>query len=852
MLYNRQIIHLQTILNASPDIVVLKDAKGRWLETNKRTLDIFGIDEYVYKGKTEQELGKIYPHYAQFVPCFLKSDQQAWEAGKQIQVEETILIEGKEHIFEVIKIPVYDEHGRPDAIFVTGRDITDRLESEQRYKSLFIEHPDAVYSLDLNGEFLDVNKEAERISGYKQEELLGMDFTPLIVSEDLSRIMQVFEEVKNGQPQSYETKIVRKDGKIRDVYFKTIPASLQGRIIGIHGIAKDITDKKQSEAIRGIQTRILAMIALGEPLSDILHNILDAAEAQSHECVCSVMFYEEEHNRLRVGYAPRLPDGYKEKIDKMPVGLYQGSCGYAAYIKNLVIVRDIESDPSWRKWAKTAISYGLRSCWSVPILSNKGSLLGTFAIYYKRMREPESYEVEMWRALSYLAGLAMERNKHEKDIQYLALHDALTNLPNLRYLKDIFENAIQKSKESGNKLAIMFLDLDQFKPINDTFGHAFGDLILQEIARRIHQIIGEDNIVTRMGGDEFIVLLPDLVNEQAAYSITDEILQGIEQPILIDNQEFHVTTSIGISMYPDHGDTIDILMRNADVAMYSVKDHGGNASRMYNQAMTEQVRELFMLQGEFRRALKQEQFLLYYQPKVNTETGTVIGMEALVRWKHPEKGLISPATFIPLAEESGFILDLGAWVLREACMQIKTWKETDILDVPIAVNISVRQFVQQDVVTLVRRTLNEIGVPPCSLEIEITESVLAQHEHIIQDAVTKLQEIGVRVSIDDFGTGYASLTYLKQFRANTIKVDRSFISSLPHNQDDAAIVSAVITLADNFDMDVVAEGVETKEQAEFLLSKGCSKVQGYYYSPPLPVDELYKFLKRFRDKQVYI
>lgn len=848
MLYNRQNIHLQTILNASPDIVVLKDAQGRWLETNKRTLDIFGIGEHVYKGKTEQELGGIYPHYAQFVPFFLESDRQAWEAGKQIQVEERILIEGIEHIFEVIKIPVYDSLGKPDVIVVTGRDITERLESEQRYKSLFVEHPNAVYSLDLNGKFLDVNKEAERISGYKKEELLGMDFRPLIVLNDLPGIIRAFEEVKEGHPQSHETKIIRKDGKIRDVYLKTIPASLQGRVIGIHGIAQDITEKKQSEVIRRIQTRVLSMIAIGESLSNILRNIIEAAEAHSQESFCSVMFYEEEHNWLRVGYAPHLPVAYKEKIDKLPIGFNQGVCGHAAYMKELVIVPDIEAAPSLRKWVELAKSHGLRSCWSIPILSTKGSLLGTFAIYYTRLREPEAYEIEMWRVLSYLTGLAMERNNHEQEIQYLALHDVLTSLPNLRYLKDTFKKAIRKSNENGSKLAIMFLDLDQFKPINDTFGHAFGDLILQEVAKRIKHSVGENNIVTRMGGDEFNILLPDILDEQTVHSVADRILQAIKQPILIDNQEFHVTTSIGISMYPKHGDTIDILMRNADVAMYSVKDTGGNARRMYDEAMTEQVRELFMLQGEFRRALKQEQFLLYYQPKVNTETGTVIGMEALVRWKHPQKGLISPATFISLAEESGFILDLGAWVLREACRQIKTWKEIDILDVPVAVNISVRQFVQQDVVALVSRTLKEIGIPPSSLEIEITESVLTQHEHIIQDAVTKLQEIGVKVSIDDFGTGYASLTYLKQFRANTIKIDRSFIRSLPHNQDDAAIVSAVITLADNLNMDVVAEGVETKEQAEFLLSKGCSKVQGYYYSPPLPVGELYGFLKSFRDK----
>jgi len=299
-------------------------------------------------------------------------------------------------------------------------------------------------------------------------------------------------------------------------------------------------------------------------------------------------------------------------------------------------------------------------------------------------------------------------------------------------------------------------------------------------------------------------------------------------------------------MYGEHGNTIEVLLKNADVAMYSVKDVGGNASRIYDVAMNEKAYESYMMQGEFRKALEQEQFQLYYQPKYDIRSGAITGLEALVRWIHPEKGVISPAVFIPLAEESGFIIELGAWVLRRACQQLKEWKDDLDIELRVAVNVSVKQFIKQDIAAYVKATLNDLKLDPGCLEVEITESVLSRHEFLIQETVGELQRIGVKVSIDDFGTGYASLTYLKQFRANTIKIDRSFIQLLPQNEEDSAIVTAIITLANQLNMSVIAEGVETKEQLDYLLSKGCNEVQGYYFNPPLPSEKIYQLLKEIR------
>jgi diguanylate cyclase (GGDEF)-like protein len=633
----------------------------------------------------------------------------------------------------------------------------------------------------------------------------------------------------------------RMDGMDYTFHVRKIPLyDEDGHADSIVVVGSNITEQEKYQAIQDKQYKALQMIASGEKLADVFRNIVDAVEALSVNSLCSIMFYEESDNWLRNGYSHSFSDSFLKKIDRFPVGLHYASCGHAAFTKEIAIVSDIETDLSWSKWKEIPLAFQLRSCWSIPILSSKGELFGTFAIYHPDVRKPQSYEIELLKVFSYLTGLAIERDNQVKEIQYLASHDTLTNLPNIRFLKDVIERLITRQDE----FAILFIDLDRFKPINDTFGHAVGDKVLSEVARRIHLNIPKKGIVSRMGGDEFVILLRKIKNEQKPISVAEELLQAIKEPILINDREFYVSASIGISMYPFHGHTGEILIRNADVAMYSVKGDDGQSIQMFNDSLTKHGTELFMLQGELREAIKHNQFFLQYQPKLELATGTFTGLEALIRWKHPEKGIISPDTFIPLAEESGVIGALGEWVLREVCKQVKKWKEFDLTHLPVAVNVSVRQIVLDDIPSLVESILAEFGLPSESIEIEITESVLSKHEYLIQNAVSKLQEIGVKVSIDDFGTGYASMTYLKQFRANKIKIDRSFISSLPHDVNEAAIVSAVITLARDLQMDVIAEGIETKEQLDFLLEKGCLEGQGYYYSRPVSSNQIEELLQK--------
>lgn len=666
---------LTKIIDTSPDIIVLKDKKGRWIKTNKQTLNIFGIDEHSYKGKTEEELGDLFPCFAPYAPYFTASDKKAWDAGQQIKVEEIIPINGTDHIFEVIKIPLYDSLGHPDTIVVIGRDITELVCSNQRYKTFFDQHPDGVFSLDMEGHILDINQEIEKITGYHKDELIGHHFISITAKENLPFLLERFENVKKGHVETQEAKIVRKDGKIIDMQITTIPSTLNDKTIGIHGVAKDITDQKLSQKMKEFQYMYLAKIASGDPIQDILLGIVETVEYLSNDSYCTIMLYEKEHNWLRLAYASQLPSSFQQQVDHFPVKLNHASCGHAAYTKKTKITKNIETDPKWENWKSIALKHGIHSCWSKPILSTDGELLGTFAIYHSHVREPERYELDMLNVFSYLSGLALERNIKEQEIHYLASHDLLTDLYNIRYLHDVSNTIIQETKANESKFAILVMDLDRFKPINDSFGHAFGDKLLQHVAKRITDHVREGDIVSRMGGDEFVLLLRDVTDKTLLLTIADRMIHEIKKPIVIENREFYVSASIGISIFPEHGNTLDLLIRNADIAMYQRKGAGGKSIALYDESMTERGIELFMLNEELRQALSKNQFELYYQPKINAKVGKVIGLEALIRWNHPEKGVVGPLQFIPSVEESGFIEELGKWVIWEACGQMHEWKK---------------------------------------------------------------------------------------------------------------------------------------------------------------------------------
>lgn len=432
---------------------------------------------------------------------------------------------------------------------------------------------------------------------------------------------------------------------------------------------------------------------------------------------------------------------------------------------------------------------------------------------------------------------------HQEQIYKLAYYDAITDLPNRLYLAKIFTDTLEETKKKGNKLAVLYFDIDRFKDINDTLGHDTGDHILNLVGKRIENIIKDGDILARFGGDEFLILMKDIEDENEVVEFAKQVLDKMSQPFLMNRYKHFLTASVGVSIYPEGGKDLTTLVKNADMAMYRAKKGGGNNFYVYNKELSDIEINKVKTISQLRRAVERNEFELYYQPKIDMNLGKVHGMEALIRWNNPDEGLIGPNKFIPIAEEMGLILPIGEWVLREACRQNKEWLDKGYQPIRVSVNISGMQFQQKDFVDIVKNVLEDTGIESQYLELEITESIAMIDIKYTIEVLKKLKSLGVYISIDDFGTGYSSFSYLKEMSVDELKIDRTFIMDVNTNTKNMSIVKAIIHLAHELNLEVTAEGAETEEHIQFLKENNCDKVQGYYYSKPVSSEEFEKFLK---------
>jgi diguanylate cyclase (GGDEF)-like protein len=428
------------------------------------------------------------------------------------------------------------------------------------------------------------------------------------------------------------------------------------------------------------------------------------------------------------------------------------------------------------------------------------------------------------------------------EIEHLAYHDALTGLPNRPLFMDRLIVALAQATRANQKLAVFFLDLDRFKDINDSLGHSLGDALLKSCADRISRCVREGDTVARFGGDEFTLLIPKIDNIEDAAKIANKIIETLRIPFLIADRELFVTTSIGIAISPGDGRDPETLVRNADAAMYRAKDQGRDSCQLYAPAMNARALERLAMENMLRKALSHRELMVFYQPVVDLATKRIVGLEALLRWQHPELGLLLPAHFISTAEQSGLIVPIGSWVLLTASKQLRVWQKRVDPELTVSVNLSARQFSQPDLVATVAQVLDESGIDPETLELEITESNAMQNAENTIHTLRELKTLGVRISMDDFGTGYSSLNYLKRFPIDTLKLDQSFVRDITTDNRDAAIVSAVINMAHSLDLKVIAEGVETEQQLEFLHHQRCDRIQGFFFSAPMPSERLEPYL----------
>jgi diguanylate cyclase (GGDEF)-like protein len=594
-----------------------------------------------------------------------------------------------------------------------------------------------------------------------------------------------------------------------------------------------------NQILKKVGSNTIDLHTLHALLAELLHGI----EMQHPEMRCSVLLLNRETNELHFGAAPSLPEFFNQALDGLKIGEGQGICGTAAFRGERVIVNDILKSEYGDEFIELAQLINVRACWSQPIKNSQDEVLGTFAIFHTLPIIPKPSELVSIEQYANLVMLMIERYRDDTKIQQLAFYDPLTGLPNRRLMSERLRYGIEFGRREGKRMALLMMDLDKFKAVNDNFGHSAGDELLKQVAQRIQHRLRDVDTVARLGGDEFIILLKDIVHVDDAARVAEFIVHDLSQPFqLTQSDKVQIGASIGISLYPEHGEDPELLIDHADTALYHAKDAGRGRFAYFSESLTIAVRERIELEARLQRAINNQELRLYYQPQVEIATGKIIGAEALIRWLDPENGLIPPNYFIPLAEETGLIEEIGKWVVYEACRQGKIWMDLGITELTIAVNVSPVQFRRCDLNELVMNALHDTGFPANRLELELTESGLMENQEKVVGILNTLREQGVRLAIDDFGTGYSSLAYLKCFPLHVLKIDKSFIDDIPQLKDDMEITATIIAMGKILGFKVLAEGVETPAQLAFLEEKGCDIYQGYIKSKPLPADDFLELL----------
>ncbi|MGB1261703.1 MAG: bifunctional diguanylate cyclase/phosphodiesterase [Cognaticolwellia sp.] len=594
----------------------------------------------------------------------------------------------------------------------------------------------------------------------------------------------------------------------------------------------------EKDKINQLRNNILELIASSSKLAKVLPAIIHGVENEYPDARCSILLLDKSGKHLRVGAAPSLPNFFNQAIDKLPIGQGVGSCGTAAYSKKRVIVTDIATHPYWTRWSALAKEAKLAACWSEPIIDNQGKVLGIFALYHSKISIPKAIDFTLIEQFAKLTRIAIERENADQTIWQQANFDTLTNLPNRNLLHEHLTVAIDNARRDKKQLAIAMLDLDNFKDVNDSLGHSTGDALLIESAQRIKSCLRKNDIVARLGGDEFVIVLVGTTTATDIKNIGKKLLNKLAQPYLIEQKSFYCTASMGLALYPNDATNISALLRNADQAMYGAKARGRNSMHFFTEDMRSDFLKRMEIIDDLRIAVTQQQFHLLYQPIVNLTDNKVSKAEALIRWQHPEKGVISPLDFIHIAEETGLIIEISEWIFNEVAKQVKHWRNTYHQELTVSINTSPVQYRNQgQQITAWAESLVAQDIPPQAITIEITENLLMENQAEAASTLEHMRQQGIAVSIDDFGTGYCSFSYLKSFSTDYIKIDKSFVQSMSLDNQDAALCEAITVMANKLNIDVIAEGIETEQQRQLLTQAGCHLGQGYLLSKPLSKED---------------
>jgi len=651
------------------------------------------------------------------------------------------------------------------------------------------------------------------LTGYQPRDLLfnaAISYENITHPDDRSRVRDTINDCLAAKRRfELEYRIVRADGAVRWVWERGVGIyNADGGLDALEGFVQDVTARKEADQ---------ALLEAERRYRSIFENAIE-------------------------GVFQSTPDGAYLAVNPALARIY----GYKSPEDLIVSLRDIRHqlyvEPERRtEFMKLMAEFGSVSNFESRVYRRDGEIIW--------ISENARAVHDDANALVFYEGTVeaiTERKLYEAEIRHQATHDALTGLPNRTMLHNYLQRAIQSARQKGMLTAVVFVDLDQFKYINDSLGHQVGDELLKTVAQRLVSCVRESDMVARQGGDEFVLVLQHQPDEANITEVLQRILNAVSRPWLAGEREFLITCSIGVSRCPTDGRDVETLLKNADLAMYKAKELGRNNFQYFARWMDTQISNRLEMLVSLRRALDRDEFRLYYQPKISMATGHIIGAEALIRWLVPEQGMVPPDRFIPFAEETGLIVPIGEWVLRTACAQNKAWQDAGLAPIPVAVNLSPRQL-DQSLPEFVRQVLAESCLAASWLELEITENVVMKDAEKTVATLNALKRLGLQISVDDFGTGYSSLSYLRRFPVDALKIDKSFVRDIALDSDSAAIVKAVISLGHILNLRVVAEGVEDEEQYRFLLKNGCDEVQGYYFGKPVPAED---FTRRLRQEAV--
>jgi diguanylate cyclase (GGDEF)-like protein/PAS domain S-box-containing protein len=791
------------------DIIYVHDLEGNYLSLNKAGERAFGYtrDEVLRLNMRDvttpehRELART-----KLAEKIAGAKQTTYEADCFTKDGRTLTLE--------INSSIVFQDGMPIAVQGIARDVTERKttdealkRSEKEYRDLFENANDLIYTHDLKGNFTSLNRAGEAITGYSRDEALKMNIAEVVAPEFIGSAKQMIaEKLASGTTTAYELEIVAKGGNRVSLELSTRLITVDGVPVGVQGIGRDITARKK-------------------------------AESSLHEAVSLFSStFESTADGIIVVNPSRDVTAYNQKFIEMwriPSDVIAAKDGrtVAQYVGNQTKNPD-------------AFFLDLERLYADPMAVSTDTIELRDGRVYERYSQPQFLEGKPVGRVCCFRDVT-ERERAEEKLRHHALHDMLTNLPNrVSFMNHLSQAIERRSTGGGNQFAVLFLDLDRFKIINDSLGHVVGDKLLVALAQRLRASIRPGDVVARLGGDEFTVLLNRTGDIKEVARVAERLQSQIAEPFKIDNYEVFTTASIGVIIADDLPREADDFLRDADTAMYRAKEAGKARYEIFDREMHAHNLNVLQLETDLRHAVERGEFAVYYQPIVELETGHVREFEALIRWRHPLHGLISPDTFIQVAEETGMIIPIGKWVIEMACRHTSEWQKLSDIRLSTSVNLSAKQLVHPHLCSQIREVLRETGLDPRHLKLEVTESTVMENSERSLSVLSELSELGVSLSTDDFGTGYSSLSYLHQFPFRRLKIDRSFINKMDEDEKSAAIVKTILMLGENLDIEVVAEGIETEYQLELLRSLGCRLGQGYVFSEPVDASAAAELLTR--------